>query len=172
MIVTDDASLADRLGRLRTHGGAKQYHHDEVGLNSRLDTIQAAVLAAKQPHLDAWNSARRDNAAKYGEMLAGINSVTTPVTREGNEHVFHQYTIRAERRDELLSTLRGKGIGCAVYYPKPLHVQPCFADLKYAPGAFGESEKAALEVISLPIYPELTEAQQMAVVDAIKEFYS
>lgn len=172
MIVTGDAALAGRLARLRNHGGAKQYHHDEVGFNSRLDAIQAAVLAVKHPYLDGWNIVRRENAAKYGDMLQEIDEVVCPATLENNEHVFHQYTIRARRRDGLLAHLKKNGIGCAVYYPKPLHVQPCFANLGYSAGQLPESERAAREVISLPIYPELTDEQQSSVVDTIREFYS
>ncbi len=170
MIVTRDEPLAARLRRLRAHGGAKQYHHEEVGTNSRLDAIQAAVLAAKLPHLAKWNAARRANAAFYDEALAGCAGVTTPYADPANEHTYHQYTVRVTRRDELLASLEGQEIGCAVYYPTPLHVQPCFSSLGYRRGQFPEAERAASEVISLPIYPELPTDARARVAHAIGKF--
>ncbi|MGH7594671.1 MAG: DegT/DnrJ/EryC1/StrS family aminotransferase [Gemmatimonadales bacterium] len=171
MMTTQDDALAERLKRLRLHGGAKQYHHDEVGLNSRLDTLQAAVLLAKLPHLAAWSAGRRARAARYTEAFAGYAPVRTPVTDPANEHIFHQYTLRVERRDELRASLQGRGIGCMVYYPVALHLQPCFADLGYQMGSLPVTEQAMKEVISLPIYPELTDAQQGEVIAAVREFY-
>jgi dTDP-4-amino-4,6-dideoxygalactose transaminase len=171
MIVTSDAATAERLRKLRLHGGAKQYHHDEIGTNSRLDTLQAAVLLAKLPHLAAWSAKRREHAAYYTQALAGLPAVRPLVVAAGNEHIFHQYTVRVERRDELQAHLKAKGIGHAVYYPVPLHRQPCFASLGYREGSLPVTERAAREVISLPIYPELTRAQLDAVVAAIREFY-
>ncbi len=170
MILTHDGALAERLRRLRTHGGAKQYHHDEIGTNSRLDALQAAVLIAKVPHLAAWNAARRAHAAAYTEALHGIEGIVPPPVDPANEHVYHQYTIRAARRDALKEHLAVCGIGCAVYYPIPLHLQPCFAGLGYGPNRFPEAERASGEVLSLPIYPELTAHQRARVVDAIREF--
>ena len=170
MIITDDDALAERLRRLRTHGGAKQYHHDEVGLNSRLDTIQAAVLLAKLPHLDAWNAARRANAAAYDEAFADLDGVTVPSVEGGNEHIYHQYTLRVPRRDALVTHLKAAGIGCAVYYPKALHVQPCFAPLGYAADRFPEAQRATGEVVSLPIYPELPVAHRDQVIAAVRAF--
>ncbi len=172
MMLTQDDALAARLGKLRLHGGAKQYHHEEVGFNSRLDTLQAAVLLAKLPHLAGWSAARRERAARYDQLLAPIHGICTPKVDPANEHIFHQYTVRAERRDALLRHLRARGIGCAVYYPLGLHLQPCFADLGYRPGALPETEAASREVLSLPIYPELAPAAQDAVVAAIREFYA
>jgi dTDP-4-amino-4,6-dideoxygalactose transaminase len=171
MIVTQDDRLAERLRRLRLHGGAKQYHHDEVGTNSRLDTLQAAILLAKLPHLAGWSESRRRHAARYSEALAGLAGVRPPVVDPANEHIFHQYTIRAERRDALVEHLKGQGIGCAVYYPRGLHLQPCFGHLGYKAGSLPATEAAMAEVVSLPIYPELTEAQQDAVIAAIRSFY-
>jgi dTDP-4-amino-4,6-dideoxygalactose transaminase len=171
MITTNDAARADRLRKLRTHGGAKQYHHEEVGTNSRLDTLQAAVLLAKLPHLASWNRGRRAHAAALSDGLASVDGVTPPVTDPSNEHVFHQYTIRAARRDHLRSFLIERGIGCAVYYPTPLHLQPCFRELSYARGEFPEAERACDEVLSLPVYAELTEGAREAVIHAIREFY-
>src|SRR3970282_2253168 len=117
MMVTQDADLAARLRKLRTHGGAKQYHHDEVGTNSRLDTIQAAVLKAKLKHLDRWSAARRAHAASYTTAFAGVEGLTPPETDPANEHIFHQYTVRCDRRDHLVAGLKSAGIGGAVYYP-------------------------------------------------------
>ena len=171
MIVTSDEKGAERLKKLRLHGGAKQYHHEEVGTNSRLDTLQAALLLAKLPHLASWSAKRREHAAWYSKAFAGLGAVRAPVVDPANEHIFHQYTLRVERRDGLQTHLKEKGIGHAVYYPIPLHLQPCFTHLKYAAGRLPRAERAAHEVISLPIYPELTDAQKQAVVDAVKSFY-
>jgi dTDP-4-amino-4,6-dideoxygalactose transaminase len=171
MIVTQDEDLAERLRRLRTHGGAKQYHHDEIGTNSRLDTLQAAVLLKKLVHLEAWSAARRKNAEAYTEALSGLDGVVPPVVDPANEHIYHQYTIRAGRRDELKRHLADRGIGSAVYYPKALHLQPCFASLGYDEGSLPEAERACGEVLSLPVYPELASAQRDVVIDAITEFY-
>jgi len=169
MIVTRDGARAERLARLRTHGGLKEYDHDEVGYNSRLDTLQAAVLRAKLPHLPAWTAARQARARQYRDGLAGVAGVTPPVVEAAAEHVFHQYTIRVARRDALQARLKGQGIGSKVYYPKPLHLQPCFAPLGYRAGQLPEAERAAREVLSLPIYPELSETAVDAVVAAVRE---
>ncbi len=171
MMVTQDPKLAERLKRLRMHGGSRQYFHDEVGFNSRLDALQATVLSAKLPHLAAWSAKRRENAAYYSKALHGIAGLATPVIDPSNESIFNQYTIRADRRDELQAHLKGKGIGTSIYYPLPLHLQPCFAYLGYQAGACPESERAAREVLSLPIYPELTVAQLDEVVAGVKSFY-
>jgi dTDP-4-amino-4,6-dideoxygalactose transaminase len=166
MIVTQDQALATRLRRLRVHGGAKQYFHDEVGYNSRLDALQAAVLSAKLPHLAKWSAKRRENAKYYTEALAGIEGICTPRIDPKNESIFNQYTIRAQRRDDLQAHLKAKGIGTAIYYPLP-----CFAYLGYREGSCPESERASNEVLSLPIYPELTRGQLDEVVDAVRSFY-
>jgi dTDP-4-amino-4,6-dideoxygalactose transaminase len=171
MIVTQDQALATRLRRLRVHGGAKQYFHDEVGYNSRLDALQAAVLSAKLPHLASWSAKRRQNAQYYNEALTGIEGVCTPAIDPKNESIFNQYTIRAQRRDDLQAFLKEKGIGTSIYYPLPLHLQPCFAYLGYREGSCPESERAAKEVLSLPIYPELTRDQLDEVVGAVRAFY-
>ena len=171
MMVTQDEALAARLKRLRMHGGSKMYFHDEVGFNSRLDALQAAVLSAKLPHLAAWSAKRRANAAYYSKALSGIAGLTVPFVEPANESIFNQYTIRSDRRDQLQSFLKERGIGTAVYYPLPLHLQPCFAYLGYKEGACPEAERAAKEVLSLPIYPELTESQQNEVIDAVRAFY-
>jgi dTDP-4-amino-4,6-dideoxygalactose transaminase len=171
MMVTQDDAIALRLQRLRVHGGLKTYFHDEVGFNSRLDALQAAVLSAKLPHLHHWSAARRANAAYYTSALADVPEVRTPHIDPANESIFNQYTLRVERRDALQARLKEKGIGCAVYYPLPLHLQPCFEYLGYQRGAFPESERAANEVLSIPIYPELTSAQLDEVVGVIRAFY-
>lgn len=171
MMVTQNDAIATRLKRLRVHGGAKMYFHDEVGYNSRLDALQAAVLSAKLPHLSHWSAGRRANAAYYTSNLADVAEIKTPVVESGNESIFNQYTIRAERRDELQAHLKAKGIGTSVYYPLPLHLQPCFAYRGYKEGQFPESEKAAKEVLSLPIYPELTSSQLDEVVGTVRAFY-
>jgi len=171
MLVTQNDELAQRLRRLRVHGGAKQYFHDEVGYNSRLDALQAAVLVAKLPHLSHWSAARRANAAYYSSAFADVPGVTVPVISPENESIFNQYTLRVDRRNELQAFLKSKGIGSAVYYPLPLHLQPCFAYLGYKAGACPEAEKAANEVLSLPIYPELTSEQLDEVVGTVRAFY-
>lgn len=171
MVVTQDDDLAAKVRKLRVHGGERVYFHEMVGYNSRLDALQAAVLSAKLPHLESWSNARRKNAAFYDNALAGVDGVRTPVIDPANESIYNQYTIRADNRDGLQQYLKDKGIGCAVYYPLPLHLQPCFSYLGYKEGAFPESEKASKEVLSLPVYPELTESQLSEVVDAVRAFY-
>ena len=171
MMVTSDDALAERLRKLRLHGGAKQYHHDEVGTNSRLDSLQAAVLLAKLPHLEAWSAKRREHAAYYTRGLADLPAVRPPVVDPANEHIFHQYTLRAERRDELQAHLKRHGIGSAIYYPVPLHLQPCFSHLGYRPGRLPESERASADVLSLPVYPELTQGQLDCVIETVGGFY-
>jgi dTDP-4-amino-4,6-dideoxygalactose transaminase len=171
MMLTQDEHLAARLKRLRVHGGAKQYFHDEVGYNSRLDALQAAVLDAKLPHLAGWSAKRRENARYYDAALAGIADLATPCVDPANESIFNQYTIRTDRRDDLQAHLKKKGIGSGVYYPLPLHLQPCFAYLGYSEGSCPESERAAKEVLSLPVFPELTRAQLDEVVGAVRAFF-
>lgn len=172
LMVTSDEALAVRLRSQRLHGGSREYYHDEVGLNSRLDTLQAAVLLAKLPFLPAWSAARRERAGRFAELLAGIPGVTLPVTEAANEHIWHQYTIRANRRDDLLVHLAARGIGHKVYYPLALHLQPCFAHLGYQAGSLPVTEAATGSVVSLPIYPELVPGQQDEVAAAIRDFYS
>ncbi len=171
MIVTQDETINARLLRLRTHGSVKTYFHDEVGYNSRLDALQAAVLQAKLPHLAAWSDARRRNAAYYDAAFADLGDVKTPTIDVNNESIYNQYTLRVARRDALQAHLKERGIGNAVYYPLPLHLQPCFAYLGYKEGSCSESERAAAEVISLPVYPELVPPQLDEVIDAVRSFY-
>lgn len=171
MMLTQDDALAARLRRLRVHGGAREYFHDEVGYNSRLDTLQAAVLHAKLPYLNDWSAKRRDHARYYDAAFADLDGVRPPYVQPENESIFNQYTLRVSRRDELGAHLKKKGIGTKVYYPLPLHLQPCFAYLGYKQGSCPESERAAAEVISLPIYPELTRAQLDETISAVRSFY-
>jgi dTDP-4-amino-4,6-dideoxygalactose transaminase len=183
LMTTNDDVLAERLRKLRVHGGRQMYHHEMVGTNSRLDALQAAVLSAKLPHLDGWTEKRRENARWYDELLGGIDGVVTPVTLPGNRHVFNQYTIRARARagaragagagarDRLREFLERRGVGTGIYYPVPLHLQECFASLGYGVGDLPVSERLAGEVLSLPIYPELTRAQIEEVAGGIRAFF-
>jgi dTDP-4-amino-4,6-dideoxygalactose transaminase len=180
LVTTCDLDFAEHMRRLRNHGSPRRYHHEEVGWNCRIDAIQAAILRVKLPHLENWNQQRRQRAATYDRLLADAGLVAkknnSPVqllrTSTHAFHVFHQYVIRAERRDELRKFLTDRKIGTEVYYPIPLHLQPCFAYLGYDVGDLPESERAAREVLALPMFPELTEAEQKCVVEAIADFYS
>jgi len=171
MIVTQDEALFTRLMKLRTHGSMKTYYHEMVGYNSRLDALQAAVLMAKIPHLESWSAARRSNAAFYDQAFADVADLVTPYVDPANTSIYNQYTIRAQRRDALQAHLKERGVGSAVYYPLPLHLQPCFAYLGYQEGQCPESERASREVLSLPVFPELTAEQRDAVVSAVRSFY-
>lgn len=173
MLVTDDADIAEKSRVIRVHGSKPKYYHHVLGYNSRLDELQAAVLNVKFPHLDRWSDLRRDKASTYTSLLKEKlgDLVVTPVEKEGNHHVFHQYTLRVENRDELQNYLKEQGVATMVYYPLPLHIQPVFADLGYKEGDLPETEKAAREAISLPMFPELKTEQQEYVVAKIAEFY-
>ena len=176
MIVTDDEELAERLAQLRVHGGQQMYHHRWVGWNSRLDALQAAVLRIKLPHLDGWSEGRAENADRYDRWLteAGVvesGDIRLPVRADDRDHIFNQYTLRVTRRDELREHLKEAGVGHSVYYPVPLHLQECFAELGYREGDFPVAEQACREVVSLPVYPELPEELQQRVVEALGEFY-
>ena len=171
LIVTQDDALAERLSRLRLHGGSRQYLHEEVGTNSRLDSLQAAVLLAKLPYLSRWTEARKQNAARYTAAFTGHPDICPPRVDPANDHIFHQYTVQVPRRDELQTWLKARGIGHAVYYPLALHLQPCFAHLGYQPGSLPVAEAAMRTVLSLPIYPELTLEQQDTVIKAVETFY-
>jgi dTDP-4-amino-4,6-dideoxygalactose transaminase len=180
MVTTSDLNLAGHMRNLRNHGSPRRYHHEEFGWNCRMDAIQAAILRVKLPHIEIWNQQRRQRAATYDRLLAdaglaskGVDSPVKPVKISPHAfHVFHQYVIRAQRRDELRKFLADRNIGTEVYYPIPLHLQPCFAYLGYSAGDLPESERAAAEVLALPIFPELTESEQESVVESIAEFYS
>ncbi|HET6669851.1 MAG TPA: DegT/DnrJ/EryC1/StrS family aminotransferase [Pyrinomonadaceae bacterium] len=174
ILTTNDPDLAARLRTLRVHGGAVEYQHVEVGLNSRLDELQAAVLRVKLSHLDGWSQQRRENARSYDELLSQQDlefEVVTPYVREEARHIFHQYILRVPKhRDDLVKHLVKNRVGSGIYYPIPLHLQECFAFLGYHEGDCPEAEKAAKETVALPIYPELTESQQRHVVDSLVSF--
>src|ERR1044071_5236897 len=181
-VTTSDAALAERMRSLRNHGGKQRYFHDEVGANSRLDSIQAAVLRVKMPHLARWNDTRRERARTYGRLLTSAGLTKTgaaspaPIqllkTLPSAYHIYHQYVIRVRDRDKLRTFLGERGIGSEIYYPIPLHLQKCFAYLGHAPGDLPEAERAALDVLALPIFPELEEDEQRHVVESIAAFYS
>jgi len=170
MAVTCSSDMADRLDLLRRHGGRVKYHHERVGYNSRLDEIQAAVLRVKLRHLTEWNEGRRWVAALYDERLAGL-PITTPYAAPECHHVYHQYTIRAPRRDELRAYLGEQGIGTMIYYPVPLHRQEIYEHLGLGQGSYPQAEQAARDVLALPIYPELTGELVAEIAAAIGRFY-
>jgi dTDP-4-amino-4,6-dideoxygalactose transaminase len=176
MVVTSDDALAERVRLLRVHGGRQMYEHRYVGWNSRLDALQAAVLEVKLRHLDDWSAARAANADRYDRWLDESGLVASecvrPPRRDATStHIFNQYTLRVRDRDGLRRHLGERGIGHAVYYPVPLHLQECFRELGYAEGSLPHAERASREVVSLPVFPELGETRQRRVVDAIAEFY-
>jgi dTDP-4-amino-4,6-dideoxygalactose transaminase len=169
MTVTNDPGLAERMRKLRTHGWKKKYFSEELGYNSRLDALQAAILQAKLPHVDAWNEKRRELAGVYTERLASLR-ISVPVERAWGKHVYHLYIIRTPRRDELQAFLKKEGVASEVYYPLPLHLaQPCLK-LGFKEGDFPEAERASQETLALPLYPELTEEQQEQVMVAVGKF--
>jgi dTDP-4-amino-4,6-dideoxygalactose transaminase len=170
LITTNSAELAARIRTLRNHGQTGKYLSSEPGWNSRLDEIQAAILRVKMRHLSNWQRARQENAAEYTRLLNQVPGVMPPIVPEGFEHVFHQYTIRIERRDALQQFLSKRKIGSTVYYPHPLHLQPLYASLGHKAGDFPHAERAAQEVLSLPMYPELRKDQIARVVEAIADF--
>lgn len=173
LLTTDDPALAARARVLRNHGMEPKYLHHLVGANFRMDALQAAILRVKAPHLAAWTEARRRNAARYARMFreAGLlDRIVLPAEPPGARHVFNQYMVRVAERDRLKAHLDACGIGNEIYYPVPFHLQPCFADLGYQAGDFPHAERAARDTLAIPIYPELTDAQQQTVVDAIAEF--
>ncbi len=174
MVVSNDELFAERVRRLRTHGGITEYEHSEIGINSRLDELQAAVLLIKFSYLDGWSNLRAEKAATYTRLLNQASlafTVKPPLIRPDGRHIFHQYVIRVpEYRDRLAQHLKENGVGTKVYYPIPLHRQTCFGYLGYDEGSFPESESAANETLALPIYPELTDEQQQYVVEMIQSF--
>jgi dTDP-4-amino-4,6-dideoxygalactose transaminase len=180
LVTTSDPGYAAHIRNLRNHGSPRRYLHEEIGWNCRMDAIQAAILRVKLAHIETWNQQRRERASTYDRLLAeaGLTKSTSnaPVTLLKTSpyafHVFHQYVVRARDRDELRKFLSDRKIGTEVYYPIPLHLQPCFAYLGYREGDLPEAERAAREVVALPMFPELTEAEQKFVVESIAEFYS
>ena len=172
MVVTNDTAHADLVRKHRVHGGVKMYHHSVVGTNSRLDALQASVLRVKLRFLDQWTAARQRNALRYDELLADVSELVIPLRREGNVHVYNQYTVLTDRRDALRDHLTRRGIGNAVYYPVPLHLQECFAELGGRRGDLAVSERLCEQVLSLPIYPELADEDIVRVAEVIAEFFS
>jgi dTDP-4-amino-4,6-dideoxygalactose transaminase len=183
LVTTSNPEMAAHMRRLRNHGSSRHYIHEEMGWNSRLDAIQAAILRVKLKYVEGWNDARRERAARYDQLFAeaGLTSTDTqlehaapirfPHTLARAHHVFHQYVVRAYRRDELREFLTARKVGTEVYYPIPLHLQPCFVYLGYREGDLPEAERAAKDVLALPMFPELTEDEQRWVVKSIAEFY-
>lgn len=176
MVLTNNPELAELLRSLRQHGSEGRYDHPRVGGNFRLDELQAAVLLVKLRHLDGWIEARRARAHRYNETfrahdLEGSDALILPEIPKAGRHVFNQYVVRTRQRDELARHLTTRGIGTAIYYPKPLHLQECFALLGYKPGDFPEAERAAREALALPIYPELTEEIQAYVIESAQDFF-
>jgi dTDP-4-amino-4,6-dideoxygalactose transaminase len=174
IITTSDPDFTARVRRLRVHGGLTEYQHIEVGLNSRIDALQAAVLRAKLPYLDGWSNARAQKAQTYSHLLEGAKlsfRLEPPFIKPDSRHIFHQYVVRVpDHRDALMDHLKARGVATKIYYPIPLHLQECFAYLGYKEGEFPEAEKAARETFALPLYPELTAEQQEYVVHAIQDF--
>lgn len=173
LVTTQDAALGTEIRLLRGHGAQRRYYHERVGGNFRLDELQAAVLRVKAPYLAGWTAARRRNADRYRALFAaqGLTQVVLPVERPGAFHIYNQFVVRLPQRDAIKDYLQAAGIGCEVYYPVPFHLQECFRDLGHSAGAFPEAERAAAESLALPIYGELTEAQQQHVVATIAKFY-
>jgi dTDP-4-amino-4,6-dideoxygalactose transaminase len=175
MITTNDPHLAERLAVLRDHGSRKKYHYDLLGMNSRLDTLQAAILLVKLKYLDAFTEARRRNADRYRKLFkqAGLDEwITLPVEPVGQRHVYNQFVIRVQKRDQLRERLRSRGIPTEIYYPSPLHLQPAFAYLGYNKGAFPQAEDASQHVLALPVFPQMTQEQQEIVVGAAADFFA
>ncbi len=176
MVVTDNPALADKVRLLRVHGSQPKYFHRAIGINSRLDTIQAAILLVKFKYLERWTAQRQKKAERYRalfqDLLSSVDGFRLPTAQNQNRHIFHQYVVRVPERDRLRQFLAEEGIGTDVYYPVPLHLQECYSFLKYRQGDLPNSEKASEEVLALPIYPELTDDQQTEVVSRIKAFYT
>jgi dTDP-4-amino-4,6-dideoxygalactose transaminase len=167
-VTTNSDDVAKKIRALRNYGSEVTYHHPETGFNSRLDTLQAVVLLAKLKRLAAWNEARRGAARRYEELLAGVPGVTVPRTMDGNEHIWHVYVVRVPRRDDVLKKLNADGIGAGIHYPVPLHLQGAFKNLGHRAGDFPVAEKAANEIVSLPMFGEITAEQQAYVVERLK----
>ncbi len=171
MVVTNSRVLADKIRLLRQHGSKKKYHHELVGINSRLDEIQAAILLVKLKFLDRWNSRRIELARGYNKALKDL-PLQLPVSPQGFKHIFHLYSLLTEKRNALASSLKKRGIETGVYYPSPLHLEPCFRGLGYRNGDFPVAEKISRQILSLPTYPELTESRQAVVIAAIQDFFN
>jgi dTDP-4-amino-4,6-dideoxygalactose transaminase len=182
MVTTNSAELAERVKMLRQHGMRRRYYHDEIGWNTRMDGLQGAILTVKLKYIDGWNEARRAVAQRYHALFAAAglaeagpypsHGIVLPHEVSGSRHVWHQYVIRSNRRDKLREFLTARKIGSEIYYPVPLHMQEALKGLGYAEGSFPEAERAAREVLALPIFPELREEEQQTVVAAVAEFLS
>jgi dTDP-4-amino-4,6-dideoxygalactose transaminase len=166
-VTTQSSELAEKVRLLSQHGSPAKYVHSTLGFNSRLDTLQAVVLHAKLKRLDSWNTMRQEAAAYYGELLAGVEGVKTPVTLDGNEHVWHLYVVRVADRDDVLARMNAAGVGAGIHYPVPVHATGPFADSGYVAGDFPVTERAAQEILSLPIFPGITAAQQERVAEVL-----
>jgi dTDP-4-amino-4,6-dideoxygalactose transaminase len=171
MVITDDQNLAELVRKLRVHGASQKYFHAMVGYNSRLDTLQAAILGVKLKYLDQWSDKRKEKASFYDNAFQDLD-IDTPKVESFNRHIYHQYTIAVKNRDRLKEHLLKNQIGCSIYYPLPLHLQECYKSLGHKKGDFPVSEERSKQVISLPIFPEITQEEQEFVVQTIKEFYS
>lgn len=169
IITTNDPDMAEKLMLLRNYGSKKKYHHDSIGYNRRLDTLQASVLRTKLPHLNDWSEARRNNARKYTELLADTHLVL-PKEADGVEPVYHLYVVRTDRREELKAHLEAKGIAAIIHYPIPIHLQPAYAHLGYNKGDFPITEMYCEQILSLPMFPELTDSDITYIAEAVKEF--
>ncbi|MBI3183465.1 MAG: DegT/DnrJ/EryC1/StrS family aminotransferase [Myxococcales bacterium] len=168
-VLTSSAELAKKVRALRNYGSEVKYHHPETGFNSRLDTLQAVVLSAKLSRLAGWNELRRGAAARYHELLSGIGGIDLPRTLPGNEHIWHLYVVRVPRRDEVLKKLQAAGIGAGIHYPVPIHLQGAFAHLGHQKGDFPCAERAAEEILSLPLFAEITPEQQERVAGELRK---
>lgn len=168
-VMTNSTEIADNVRRLRNHGGTAKYEHPEIGFNSRMDSLQAVVLAAKLAMLDEWNAQRVEAAARYDDMLANIPGVTAPRTVDGNDHVFHLYVVRVARRDEVVAQLNASGIGAGIHYPRPVHLHGAYGNLGYSSGDFPRAEQSAKEILSLPLYPGISPDEQAYVVDGLRQ---
>ncbi|UCH79266.1 MAG: DegT/DnrJ/EryC1/StrS family aminotransferase [Candidatus Coatesbacteria bacterium] len=171
LVATDDAALAERVRRLRVHGASRKNYPEEIGYKSRLDGLQATILALKLRRLEAWTARLQELVGAYRERLAEVAGVTLLAEPPACRPAYHQFTIRASRRDELKDFLAARGVASAIYYPLPVHLTPAFAELGYGPGSFPEAERAAAEVLSLPLWPEMTEGQLEEVCAAVAAFY-
>jgi len=175
LVASDDGELAEKVRILRVHGSHPKYYHKLIGINSRIDTIQAAILQVKLKHLETWTSERQKGAKRYelllGDLFSSLAGAKLPETQYENRHIFNQYVIRVSERDQLRQFLQEQGVGTEIYYPVPLHLQECFSSLNYHQGDLPNSEKASREVLALPIFPELRQEEQDYVVDRIKAFY-
>jgi dTDP-4-amino-4,6-dideoxygalactose transaminase len=171
-VTTNDAGIAESVRAMSQHGSTVKYHHPQLGFNSRLDTVQAVVLRAKLRRLKAWNEARQAAARRYDAMLAEVDGVRPPGVREGSTHVWHLYVVRVENRDAVLARLLDEGVGAAIHYPVPVHLHGAFADLGYGPGSFPVAEAAAGQILSLPMFPQITVCQQERVVEVLAKAVS